>query len=62
MADALVRTLNAMGYQPVFLPRSGVQPPELYHYLRDQRRLVRIGSLAGALPAAAALEIGRAHV
>ena len=55
MADALVRTLNAMGYQPVFLPRSGVQPPELYHYLRDQRRLVRIGSLAGALPAAAAL-------
>ncbi len=55
MADALVRTLYGMGYQPVFLPRSGVQPPELYHYLRDQRRLVRIGSLAGTLPAAAAL-------
>jgi hypothetical protein len=54
--DALVRVLNDLGYQPVFLPKAGVQPPELYHYLRDQRRLVRIGELKNFLPAAAALQ------
>jgi hypothetical protein len=55
MADALVKALNKLGYQPVFLPRSGVKPPEVYHYLRDGARLVRIGELAPFLPAAAAL-------
>jgi hypothetical protein len=56
MADALVRALNKLGYQPVFLPRSGVKPPELYSYVRDNQRLVRLGALAEALPAAADLK------
>ncbi|MEJ8811904.1 hypothetical protein WKW77_12565 [Variovorax ureilyticus] len=55
MADALVKALNRLGYQPVFLPRSGVKPPEVYHYLRDDARLVRIGELVNFLPAAAGL-------
>jgi hypothetical protein len=46
MADALVRELNRLGYQPVFLPRTGVKPPELYAYVREQNRLVRHGALA----------------
>lgn len=53
MADALVALLNSLGYQPVFLPRTGVTPPELYHYAN--RRLVRLGPLADRLPSAAAL-------
>jgi hypothetical protein len=56
MADALVRVLNGLGYQPVFLPRGNVQPPEIYHYLREAQRLVRIGELKNFLPAVAALE------
>lgn len=61
MADKLVRTLNSLGYQPVFLPRSGVQPGELWYYRRGDgggdAKLVRMGALARVLPAAAALEI-----
>lgn len=56
MADALVKALNKLGYQPVFLPRTGVKPPEVYHYLRDGARLVRIGELLNFLPAAGKLE------
>lgn len=55
MADALVKALNKLGYQPVFLPRSGAEPPEVYHYLRKEARLVRVGELAPFLPAAATL-------
>ncbi len=41
--DNLVRWLNKEGYQPVFLPRVGVAPPELYVYAK--RSLVRLGAL-----------------
>jgi hypothetical protein len=51
MSDALVRELNRRGYQPVFLPRTGVSPPELYNYSRENQRLVRRGELANYLPA-----------
>ncbi|MET0382406.1 MAG: hypothetical protein ABW032_03185 [Burkholderiaceae bacterium] len=60
MADKLVHKLNDLGYQPVFLPRAGVAPAELWVYQRDARgdsKLVRMGALSKALPAAAALEI-----
>ena len=56
MADALVRELNRLGYQPVFLPRTGVSPPELYNYERANQRLVRRGALARYLPSVAELE------
>jgi hypothetical protein len=57
MADALVRELNKLGYQPVFLPRTGVDPPELYHAEKD--RLIRHGPLAKKLPAAANLKVSK---
>jgi hypothetical protein len=41
--DALVKLLNSFGYQPVFLPRTNVAPPELYGYVND--RLIRYGPL-----------------
>src|SRR5882672_1701041 len=44
MPDALVTMLNSYGYQPVFLPRTGLVPPELYNYAN--KRLVRRGELA----------------
>src|SRR5215469_11681639 len=44
MPDALVTMLNSYGYQAVFLPRTGVVPPELYNYVK--KRLVRQGALA----------------
>jgi hypothetical protein len=43
MADVLVKALNALGYQPVFLPRTGIAPPELYTFVKP--RLVRHGDL-----------------
>lgn len=61
MTDKLVRKLNELGYQPVFLPRSGVMPAELWYYKRGNgsgdSKLVRLGSLAKMLPVAASLEI-----
>ncbi len=61
MADKLVRKLNDLGYQPVFLPRSGVQPAELWYYKRADdgggSRLVRMGALSKVLPAAGALAV-----
>jgi hypothetical protein len=45
MTDALVRELNRLGYQPVFLPRTNISPPELYAYSRPNQRLVRYGPL-----------------
>jgi hypothetical protein len=60
MADKLVRVLNGLGYQAVFLPKSGVSPPELWSFRRGNdeagARLVRLGRLAAVLPAAAALQ------
>jgi len=47
MPDFLVKTLNAIGYQPVLLPRTGVVPPELYSFA--QHRLIRHGSLKNYL-------------
>lgn len=55
MADALVRELNGKGFLPVFLPRSGVVPPELYSWSRQRKRLVRLGPLAAVLPATAGI-------
>jgi hypothetical protein len=50
MADALVSLLNRFGYQPIFLPRPGVVPPDVYTLERAQpggkTRLVRRGALA----------------
>jgi hypothetical protein len=44
MSDALVTMLNSYGYQPVFLPRTGLVPPELYNFAK--KRLVRRGEFA----------------
>jgi hypothetical protein len=54
MADALVKELARLGYQPVFLPRTGVTPPEVYNY--DREKLVRLGELREYLPVAGDLE------
>ncbi|WAC49201.1 hypothetical protein OVA03_04615 [Asticcacaulis sp. SL142] len=48
--DALVRKLNELGYQPVFLPQTNIVPPELYTYSRKLRRLVRRGPLLDYFP------------
>jgi hypothetical protein len=42
--DALMRLLNAKGYQPVLSPRTNLVPPELYVFSND--KLVRLGPLA----------------
>jgi hypothetical protein len=55
MADALVELLNSFGYQPVYLPRSGVVPPELYNYNHSQGRLTRRGPLRDYVPEVAQL-------
>ena len=44
MSDAFVTMLNSYGYQPVFLPRTGLVPPELYNFAN--KRLVRRGELS----------------
>ncbi len=50
MADALVRLLNQRGYLPIFLPRTGLEPPELYSFARQKNELVRWGALRQFLP------------
>ncbi|MET8428382.1 hypothetical protein [Nocardia sp. NPDC004860] len=52
MADALVKTLNRAGFQPIFLPQTGLLPPDLYNLTSRNRkpRLVRRGPLARYLP------------
>lgn len=50
MPDALVAVLNRAGYLPVFLPRSGLTPPDVMLYFRKERRLVRYGALADLVP------------
>jgi hypothetical protein len=61
MADALVQALNRTGFQPVFLPSTGLAPPDLYNFTRrsGKPRLVRRGPLARYLPGAAALPVRR---
>jgi hypothetical protein len=56
MSDALVKELDRLGYQPVFLPRTGVTPPELYSYEKSNQRLVRLGALSEYLTAASKLQ------
>jgi hypothetical protein len=56
MADVLVKELARLGYQPVFLPRTGVTPPEVYNYDRDNQKLVRLGELREYLPEAGTLK------
>jgi len=43
MADELVKLLNSIGYQPVFLQKTGVKPPDLYQFV--DKRLIRRGPL-----------------
>jgi hypothetical protein len=47
--DALVTLLNAEGYQPLILPRSGLVAPWVYTY--KQRKLAPQGPLSDFLPA-----------
>lgn len=44
MSDRLVKLLNTYGYQPVFLPHTGLVPPELYNFA--DHRLIRLGALS----------------
>ncbi len=43
MPDVFVNLLNKFGYQPVFLPRTGYVPPELYTFANH--KLIRHGTL-----------------
>jgi hypothetical protein len=56
MADELVRVLNGLGYTPIFMPETGLQPPELWNYSPARGQLVRRGALSVYLPAAAQLQ------
>jgi hypothetical protein len=49
MRDRLVALLNDLGFQPVFLPTTGLAPPDLYNH--DRGRLIRRGPLARYLKA-----------
>jgi hypothetical protein len=64
MTDALVKVLNRIGFQPIFLPYTGLTPPELYNFTRrnGKPRLVRRGPLAKYLPEAAALPLSRSDL
>jgi hypothetical protein len=53
MADRLVRWLNERGYQPVLLPETRMEPPDLYVY--QQHRLRYWDQLKKYLPAGAPL-------
>jgi len=64
MADALISELNRVGFQPIFLPQTGVIPPELYNLTRkDHRpRLVRRGPLISYLPRPASFQVRRSSL
>jgi hypothetical protein len=49
MRDRLVALLNDFGFQPVFIPTTGLEPPELYN--QDRGRLIRRGPLQRYLKA-----------
>jgi len=60
--DDLVRELNRLGYQPIFLPRTNIEPPELYNYSPEVQRLVRRGPLKDYLSDAAQLAVQSAKL
>ena len=62
MADRLVKLLNAEGYVPIKLPRTGVVPPELYNYDATARKLIRRGPLKAYLPAAGKIPLRSGHL
>lgn len=57
MSDSLVKLLNKSGYQPVFLPQSGILPPDLYNFANH--RLIRRGALVNYLPEIASLSLNK---
>jgi hypothetical protein len=57
MADSLVKLLNKSGYQPVFLPQSGIIPPDLYNFA--DHRLIRRGALVNYIPEIASLSLSK---
>lgn len=61
MADALVEVLNRVGYQPVLLPATGLEPPDLYNYAKvdGRARLIRRGPLTAYLPDGVKLTVRR---
>jgi hypothetical protein len=46
--DKLVEWLNSKGYMPVYLPRAGAVPPDMY--VHTDTHLVRMGGLRNYLP------------
>jgi hypothetical protein len=48
MADALVKLLNGFGYHPVWLPETGVKPPQLYN--ASNHKFIRRGTLKKYIP------------
>lgn len=62
MADALVSVLNRDGYQPIFLPRTGLVPPDVMLYFPEDRRIVRYGALASLVPAVGKLKLHPSNV
>jgi hypothetical protein len=53
MIDALVTELNRLGYQPAWLPQTGLVPADVYELVRGgTARLARRGPLHHFLPAA----------
>lgn len=60
MIDALVAELNKLGYQPAWLPQTGLVPPDVYELVRGgTARLVRRGPLHLFLPAVGGLATTR---
>jgi len=57
MSDSLVKLLNKSGYQPVFLPQSGILPPDLYNFANH--RLIRRGALVNYIPEIASLPLSK---
>src|SRR4051812_5557135 len=60
MIDALVAELNKLGYQPAWLPQTGLVPADVYELVRaGTARLMRRGPLHHFLPAVAGLAMTR---
>jgi len=47
--DALVKVMNGVGYNPILLPRTGIEPPFIYTY--ENKELKPWGRLTTAVPA-----------
>jgi hypothetical protein len=62
MVDALVSVLNKDGYLPIFLPRTGLVPPDVMLYFPENRRVVRYGALASLVPAVGRLKLHPSNV